>query len=125
MLRMRACKIMAERHRGPVEGYRHSSSPETEAVSAEAEPITLKLGAEDVRKLKETVNSFNTVLGSIDNEMPGPSRLALSGSRRKGGKCRLYLLRQQLVSPQFHTKSVLVHMPIRLHIVSTIATYGK
>ena len=40
---------MAERHRG----YRHCSSPETEAVSVEAAPITLKPGVEDIRKLKE------------------------------------------------------------------------
>ena len=72
---------MAERHRG----YRRSSSPETEAASAEAAPITLKLGAEEVRKLKDTVDSFNTVLGNIDNELLGPSCLALSGSGRKGG----------------------------------------
>ena len=39
----------------------------------------------EVRKLKETVDSFNTVLGNIYNELPGPSRLALSESGRKGG----------------------------------------
>ena len=40
---------MAERHRV----CRHSSSPETEALSVEAAPITLKPGADDIRKLKE------------------------------------------------------------------------
>ena len=71
---------MAERRR------RHSSSPEAEA-EAEAAEVTLKLGIEDVRKLKETVDNFNTVLGSIEDETPGPSHLARSG--RKGGKCGL------------------------------------
>ena len=66
-------EMAAERQRG----YRSSSSPETEAV-------TLKLGAEEVRKLKETVSSFNSVLGSIDNELPGPSR-SIGRSERKEG----------------------------------------
>ena len=75
---------MAERRWGR---RRSSSSPEAEAASAEATPITLKLGVDEVRKLRETVNSFNTVLGSIDNELPGPS--PLSGSGHKVGKCTL------------------------------------
>ena len=76
----RGCALMAAERR---RGYRSSSSPEAEASSAEATPITLKLGADDVRKLKETVNSFSTVLGTIDNELPGPS--CQTRSERKGG----------------------------------------
>ena len=75
---------MGERRRG------YSSSPKTEAASAEATPITLKLGADEVRKLKETVISFNPVLGSIEpgpscqmGKLPGPSCLATS--EHKGG----------------------------------------
>ena len=52
------------------------------------------LGAEEVRKLKEAVDNFNTVLGNIYNELPGPSRLALSGSGRKGGSSLMHLYRQ-------------------------------
>ena len=65
------------------------------AESSEMEPVTLKLS--DVKKLQETVETFQTVLGSIakgDGEshpvenkaasMPGPSCSSISSSARKG-----------------------------------------
>lgn len=69
---------------------RLSSAREAES-EAEAEslttkmPITLKLGLEVFRKLQETVD---TVLGSADNESPGPSCLCRISVPReqKGGK---------------------------------------
>ena len=45
-----------------------SAEPSIEDECAESEPITVELGLEDVRKIKETVDSFNTVLGSINND---------------------------------------------------------
>ena len=63
-----------------------SLRPEAEDVddASESEPITVKIGLDEVRKLKETVSSFNTVLDTID-ELPGPSRLA-TGTEGKVGK---------------------------------------
>ena len=47
ILQLHQCSLISlSRHRG----YWRSSSPETEAASAEAAPITLKLGAEEIRK---------------------------------------------------------------------------
>ena len=61
-----------------------NSSPEAEAGPG-ADEVTLKLGVEEVRKLKE---SFNSVLGSIEDELPGPSPgpSNLSNSERSGRK---------------------------------------
>lgn len=64
------------------------SSPED--VDDGSQPITVTLGLEEVRKMKETVSSFNSVLDIINDELPGPShRLSPVSSRaseRKVGK---------------------------------------
>ena len=74
--------MAGRRRRG---GHLVNSSPEDDA--SESEPITVKIGLDEVRKLKETVSSFNTVLDTID-ELPGPSRLAhtATGTEGKVGK---------------------------------------
>ena len=78
--------MAGRRRRG---GHLVNSSPEAEDVddASESEPITVKIGLDEVRKLKETVSSFNTVLDTID-ELPGPSRLAhtATGTEGKVGK---------------------------------------
>lgn len=59
-----------------------SSSPEAETDT----PVQLRLC--DVKKLKETVENFQTVLGSIANsqESPGPSGLSASHLRPRERK---------------------------------------